>query len=387
MGDPGREFINGGLAVEGVLPDSIASAASLRRGDVVHAIGGASAGDMRGLRAAIASIRDHDETMLVYGRGGRRHEVKVSVCRWPRETLDGHRVVYDSIEVGGPRVRSILTLPASDGPHPAIVFAQGIRRGTVDLPMSPQAPLRRWVEELAARGLATMRLERRGVGDSEGGPFDALDFTTEVGDVIAGIRALAARDDIDASRVALFGHSSGGMLAPLAAGEGGARAVIVYGTAVASWFDCVRASARHQLDVDGDRGNTSSLETLERDIAAIAAGKDPQLFGRCAAFHQQLDATDLAAAWARVKAPVLVLHGEHDWVVDRDDARELVSLRQRRGLDVDALELAGLDHAMTTQPTRAQSIERYGAGRFGDGLASHTATWLTRTWQRFAAPS
>ena len=54
-------------------------------------------------------------------------------------------------------------------------------------------------------------------------------------------------------------------------------------------------------------------------------GKDhAHLYGRPLAFYRQLQKLNLAAAWARVKAPTLVLHGQFDWIMSRED-HELIA--------------------------------------------------------------
>ena len=50
------------------------------------------------------------------------------------------------------------------------------------------------------------------------------------------------------------------------------------------------------------------------------------LYGRPLAFYQQLQKLNLAAAWARVKVPTLVLHGEYDWIMSRDDHEIIAKL-------------------------------------------------------------
>ena len=43
------------------------------------------------------------------------------------------------------------------------------------------------------------------------------------------------------------------------------------------------------------------------------------LYGRPLAFYQQLQKLNLAAAWSRVKVPSLILHGQYDWIMSRED--------------------------------------------------------------------
>jgi len=54
-------------------------------------------------------------------------------------------------------------------------------------------------------------------------------------------------------------------------------------------------------------------------------GKDhAHLYGRPLAFYQQLQKLNLAAAWSRVKVPALILHGQFDWIMSRED-HELIA--------------------------------------------------------------
>src|SRR5262249_19139069 len=71
--------------------------------------------------------------------------------------------------------------------------------------------LRQLAEALAERGIATLRVDKRGVGRSAmQGPEDTLDFGTFVNDADAWLKFLAARTDLGARYVA--GHSEGGRI-------------------------------------------------------------------------------------------------------------------------------------------------------------------------------
>ena len=62
------------------------------------------------------------------------------------------------------------------------------------------------------------------------------------------------------------------------------------------------------------------------DLAELwPEGKDhSHLYGRPLAFYQQLQKLNLAGAWARVNVPTLVLHGQFDWIMSRED-HELIA--------------------------------------------------------------
>jgi pimeloyl-ACP methyl ester carboxylesterase len=72
-----------------------------------------------------------------------------------------------------------------------------------------------------------------------------------------------------------------------------------------------------------------TIEEILREHPGLAElwpeGKDrAHLYGRPLAFYHQLQKLNLAAAWARVKAPTLVLHGQFDWIMSRED-HELIA--------------------------------------------------------------
>lgn len=60
----------------------------------------------------------------------------------------------------------------------------------------------------------TLRIEKPGVGDSEGGPFAELDFTTELDIYRQALKQLKEQPEVDAEHVFIFGHSMGGAFGP-----------------------------------------------------------------------------------------------------------------------------------------------------------------------------
>lgn len=79
---------------------------------------------------------------------------------------------------------------------------------------------------LTRRGLAVLRFDERGVGESTGDFANAttLDFAS---DVLAAVRYLRSRKEIDPKRIGVIGHSEGGIIAPLVAKEDKKVAFIV----------------------------------------------------------------------------------------------------------------------------------------------------------------
>jgi pimeloyl-ACP methyl ester carboxylesterase len=352
---------------------------------------------MEDLRAATRAAAGRESVTLAVSRDGTRSETTARVVPRPAEQLDGHEVRHEHVVAAdGARLRTIVTRPLAPGPHPAVLYLQGIGRDSLDFGASPAAPIARLVHGWAASGLVTMRVEKRGVGDSDG---DEADFDTEVLDDGAALAALRTDPAVRAGEIFVFGHSVGGMIAPLLAEKNtagdtlstghphseentlstgglamgerpGVRGIVVYGTSAAPWFDCVAASTRRQLALRG-----AAEDEIER---AVARERDEGFGVRTPRYHAQLQARDLAGAWDRAGCDALVVIGQHDWVVGEDEQRAVAERARSRGSHADVLELDGADHWMTRHASLEASLRDAGRGVFDQRLVTATAAWMLR---------
>jgi len=165
-----------------------------------------------------------------------------------------------TVQNGSVRLHALLWRPRGPGPFPAILFNHGSGRTPEDLkrlgPYEPQADILGPV--FVRHGYEFLYLFRRGGGLSANqgtnavvlmnGEFaahgqaarDALQLrlldTREMSDALAGLALLRARPEVDASDVAIIGHSFGGSLTLLMAQrEPDLRAVVVFSLAGYSW--------------------------------------------------------------------------------------------------------------------------------------------------------
>ena len=70
-------------------------------------------------------------------------------------------------------------------------------------------------------------------------------------------------------------------------------------------------------------------------------------YGRPAAFYQQLQDLNLGETWAAVKVPVLVLRGEYDWIMPREDGYAIVESVNQNGQLAKFVELPRVGHGLT----------------------------------------
>ena len=107
-----------------------------------------------------------------------------------------------------------LTLPKTKGKHPAIVLISGSGAQNRDSELLGFKVFKLIAEHLNAKGIAVLRYDDRGVGKSSGktATSTSADFAN---DVIAAVKLLEKRSDINPKQIGLLGHSEGGMIAPL----------------------------------------------------------------------------------------------------------------------------------------------------------------------------
>ena len=109
-----------------------------------------------------------------------------------------------------------LTMPSSQGPHPAVVLISGSGAQDRDEALMGHKPFLLLADHLTRRGIAVLRYDDRGVGGSGGNTMRAT-LQDNATDVEAAITFLKTRSEIDAARIGLIGHSEGGWVSPLVA--------------------------------------------------------------------------------------------------------------------------------------------------------------------------
>jgi carboxymethylenebutenolidase len=163
---------------------------------------------------------------------------------------------------GALQLKALLWLPENGGPFPVVLFNHG--SGSSDAMHTGPFLITEAAEKLGPifvkHGYAFLYLFRRGQGlSADQGDFMQellrrekmvngeearrnLQFrlltTDHLDDVIAGLSFLKSLPRIDASRIAIAGHSFGGQLTLLAAErDNSVRAAVTFGAAAASWKD------------------------------------------------------------------------------------------------------------------------------------------------------
>ncbi len=129
---------------------------------------------------------------------------------------------YDSEDVtyagSSPNITlaATLTKPRGAGPFPAALMITGSGPQNRDEEILGHKPFLVIADYLSRRGIAVLRIDDRGMGKSTGSsPKTTISEMAD--DIVKGIEFLKTRQEIDAKRIGVIGHSEGGAIGPLAA--------------------------------------------------------------------------------------------------------------------------------------------------------------------------
>ena len=114
----------------------------------------------------------------------------------------------------GVTLAGTLTLPPVDAPSPAVILISGSGPQDRDESLLGHRPFLVLADHLTRHGVAALRLDDRGVGESTG-TFATATTSDFADDVLAAVEFLEQRADI--GPIGLIGHSEGGLVAPMVA--------------------------------------------------------------------------------------------------------------------------------------------------------------------------
>jgi pimeloyl-ACP methyl ester carboxylesterase len=131
-----------------------------------------------------------------------------------------------SFRSGDVSLAGTLSIPASPGPHPAVILLTGSGAQTRDEEVFGFKIFAALADTLTRAGMAVLRFDDRGMGGSTG---NLVSTTTRdyAADALAAFEFLAVRPDIKKMCIGFLGHSEGALAAVLAASKQPAVAFLV----------------------------------------------------------------------------------------------------------------------------------------------------------------
>ena len=355
---------------------------------------------LRGLRIAALRFLACVIATAVGSAGGADLPRKAATGEHKDEAYPGIAVLYDTIrDATGHRLRMIATYPQRPhGRFPVIFVVGWLSCDTVEAPPGTTDATQLMLQAVVKTpGFATVRLEKAGVGDSEG-DCAATDFSSELDAYRRAFRHTKEYPFVDPNRMFLFGMSNGGGFAPLVAEGAPVEGYVVDGGWIKTWYEHMLEIERRRLVLDGhppseinrlmksveqlyseyllQRRSPSDIFAAQPQLKMLWDGPVEQQYGRPIVYYQQLQDLDLMAAWSAIRAPVLALHGEFDWIMSRSDFELLVALVNHNAPGAaEFVELPGTGHTFE----HYASLQDAFAGKalpFDQSLARRVSDWF-----------
>ncbi len=244
----------------------------------------------------------------------------------------------------GHTLTGTLTLPKSASrtkPVSAIVTVTGSGPQDRDENIGLQGfrPFRQIADSLARRGIAVLRMDDRGTGES-GGTFKGSTSADFAEDVRAGLAYLRTRPEIRADRLGVLGHSEGAIIAPMVAEkEPTLRAIVL----LAGIAQPGRSALHFQLKNQIEHNTKLTPEMRDSQIAEIPKRIDAMMAAD--PWMKFFLTYDPAPTMRRVKTPVLILTGSRDQqAVPEQVALQEAAFKEGGNKDVTARVLPDLNH-------------------------------------------
>jgi pimeloyl-ACP methyl ester carboxylesterase len=282
-------------------------------------------------------------------------------------------VQYDFVSNSrGDKLRTFITRPKNaTGKVPAIFFVGWLSCDSVEYAAGETdgfgALMRRLIDQ---SGYATLRMDKPGVGESQGTPCNKSDYQGELEGYRAAFDSLSKYDFIDTQRVFVIGLSNGGGVGPLISADHPVAGFIAASSWGRTWYEHMLENERVRLTTahkpaaeinDAMKAFTQfyDLYLIQGETPGEIIRQHPQWkplwydqpdgqYGRPASFYQQLQALNLGELWAKVAVPVLVIHGASDTIMSRADSAaiaDIVNVAHPRHARL--LEVPGMGHDFT----------------------------------------
>jgi len=241
-----------------------------------------------------------------------------------------------------------LELPAARTPVPVALIIAGSgptdRNGNSPALPGTNNSLKMLADGLAARGIASVRYDKRGIAASRAAMTSESDirFNHFIEDAEAWVKQLRA--DARFSTVTIIGHSEGSLIGMVAAREAGADAFVSLEGAGRKAQDLLTEQVKPQLPPE-------MFAQTERILAALSAGSIPDsvppmlapLF-RASVMPYLISwfKYDPAAEIGKLSMPVLIVQGTTDIQTSMTDAKGLAAGNPSAKF----LEIEGMNHIL-----------------------------------------
>lgn len=311
----------------------------LQESDIITKLAGKTLSSTEDFLDHFLKMKVNQEIEVTVIRENKELLLKGKVEGRPYETDDNATVIYDQAAYKGGQLRVIINKPFKETKMPAMLFIPGYTCSSID-ELPSFHPYKRIVDAYVDAGYVTLRIEKSGLGDSDGTPAcESCDLMDEVENFEVGLKKLKSLPYVDTNQIIIVGHSMGGIVAPAISAKNNVAGVVVYGTLAKSWFE-------YQLEMYRIQNALAGMNPIEVEKSVVEQydlnyrffvkkekledmAKDPKvdsvlratwqydgngkIYSRNAEYWRQIQDYPHLENWKNTSAKVLVLYGESDF--------------------------------------------------------------------------
>ncbi len=406
-----------GIYISQVLPNSTASNLGMIDGAILTKINGHEINNIRMLISEITNLLADDKISMTYFQEGKLNTKQTKAIARPLEEFEQAAIYYEQVNYEGNKLRSILYTPKGVENPPVVYFLQGYVCESTEFANTPNFTIKKLINDWVMAGYAVYRVEKAGMGDSQcdKGCMD-LDFNEEVEGFRQGYLSLQKNPLIDRENIFLFGHSMGGIIAPILANEFKPKGVITYGIIINTWFEYMQEMSRVKGELynvpfaeierevrksipfwyDLLMTNKTNVEILENEtirntlkeegiLEEFAAG---YFMDRHYTYWQTLNKISLVDTWLTVESNVLAVYGEFDIeALNANHVKTIAAIVNSKHPGKGAYAIIpNTDHGFVHFESMEEKINSHITGEYrhrlrdsyDSGVANATAKWMNK---------
>ncbi|WP_419907848.1 alpha/beta hydrolase family protein [Hoeflea sp.] len=241
-------------------------------------------------------------------------------------SITAHAAEKDiEFRVDGKSVVGTLETPDNaTEPAPVVLMLHGFTGSRHELPIADtdEGVFSRTARQLADNGYASLRIDFRGSGDSQGAWEDTT-FSGQIVDAVAAVDWLKDSQDVDGDNISILGWSQGGLVAAHAAAERPDVKSVVLWAPVTNPLMTYSGILGSETVMNAIAGEPETPHTVK-----LPWGVDTTLKG---AFYHEIPETSTAAAVSDYPGPLLVIVGTRDTTVAPQPAAGQILLNYHPG--------------------------------------------------------
>lgn len=328
-----------GLYISAIKPNSSLSNMGVRSGSVLQKINNKKITSRGDLQRVTKTIRENDSLEVVVNKDGDTNTFFGKAVGKPKEVHPQATVHYDEVVYKDNKLRSLLYIPKGVTKPPVVFYLQGYTCQSIEYDAS--MPMKKLIDDWINAGYAVYLVEKPGLGDSDCKVgCTEINFNQELEGFSQAYKQLFKNIKIDSENMFLYGHSMGGVIAPMLAQQIKPKGVMVFGTVGKSWFEYMKDVVTEQQMLFGltkeqvtknskqsfpfledlminKLSNTKMLSNNKYKEYLQNQGVDKSLkngyyLARHYTFWQSLGDVDIPKEWSKVNTNVYVMHGEFD---------------------------------------------------------------------------